>query len=49
MKFVARDPLDNKSAFVQVMAWRRTGAKPLPAPMMAQFTDAHMRHEVQMG
>ena len=30
LKFVPRDSNDNKSALVQVMAWRRTGDKPLP-------------------
>ena len=37
-------PIDNKSAFVQVMAWRRKGDKPLPEVMFAEFTDAYMRH-----
>ena len=44
LKFVPKRPIDNKSALVQVMAWRRTGDKPLPEPMLAQFTDAYMRH-----
>ena len=44
LKFVPRSPVDNKSALVQVMAWRRTGDKPLPEPMLTQFTDAYMRH-----
>ena len=44
LKFVPRSPIDNKPALVQVMAWRRIGDKPLPEPMMAQFTDAYMRH-----
>ena len=44
MKLVARIPTDNKPALVQVMTWRRTGDKPLPVPMMIQFTDAYMRH-----
>ena len=44
LKFVASSPIDNKPALVQVMAWRRIGDKPLPEPMMAQFTDAYMRH-----
>ena len=35
LKFVPRDPIDNKPALVQVMAWRRTGDKPLSEPMMA--------------
>ena len=39
-KFVPRDPIDNKSALVQEMAWCQTGDKPLPEPMLAQFTDA---------
>ena len=28
---------------VQVMAWRRTGNKPLSGPMMTQFIDEYMR------
>ena len=44
LKLVPSSPIDNKSAFVQVMAWRRTGDKPLPEQMMTQFTDAYMRH-----
>ena len=41
LKFV---PIGNKSALVQVMAWRQTGDKPLPEPMQTHFTDAYMRH-----
>ena len=44
LKFVPRSPIDNKSALVQVMAWCRTGDKPLPEPLLTQFTDAYMRH-----
>ena len=44
LKYVPRSPIDNKSSLVQVMAWRRTGDKPLPEPMMTQFNDAYMRH-----
>ena len=44
LKLVPGSPIDNKSAFVQVMAWHRTGDKPLPEQMMTQFTDAYMRH-----
>ena len=44
LKFVPRSPIDNKPAFVRVMAWRRTGDKPLPEPMLTQFIDAYMRH-----
>ena len=38
LKFVPRSPIDNKPALVQIRD------KPLPEPMMAQFTDAYMRH-----
>ena len=42
--FVPKSPIDNKPAWVQVLAWRRTGDKPLPEPMSTQFIDAYMRH-----
>ena len=44
LKCVPGSTIDNKPALVQVMAWHRIGDKPLPEPMMAQFTDAYMRH-----
>ena len=44
LKLVPRSPIDNKPALVQVMAWHLTGDKPLPEPMMTQFTNAYMRH-----
>ena len=43
-KFVSMSSVDNKPALVQIMVWRRIGEKPLPEPMMTQFTDAYMRH-----
>ena len=36
-------PIDNKPALVQVMAWRRRGAKPLPE-LVIPFTEAYMLH-----
>ena len=42
LKFVPSGPVDNESALVQVMAWRRTGDRPLPESMLAHFTDAYM-------
>ena len=30
LKVVPRSPVDNKPELVQVMAWRRSGEKPLP-------------------
>ena len=44
LKLVPKFPMDNNPALVQVMAWRRKGDKPLPAPMLIQFTDAYMWH-----
>ena len=43
MKFVPKGPIDNKSVLVQVIAWHRTGDKPLSEPMLTQFTDAYVR------
>ena len=44
LKFVPKGLIDNKSALVQVMAWRRIGDKPLSEPMITYFTDVYMRH-----
>ena len=44
LKFVLGSPIDNKPALFHVMAWCPTGDKPLPEPMLTQFTDAYMRH-----
>ena len=42
LKFVPKAQIDNKQALVQVMAWGRNGDKPLPEPILSQFTDAYM-------
>ena len=39
--FVPKDPIDNKSALVQVITLRRTGDKPLPEPFVC--TTMHWR------
>ena len=47
LNFAPKDPIDNKSALVQVMAWCQTGNKPLSEPMLTQFTEfieVHMQH-----
>ena len=44
LKYVPRNPIDNKPELVQVMAWRRAGDKPLPGPIITQFIEAYMRH-----
>ena len=35
LKFVPNGPINNIQALVQIMAWRRSGDKPLSEPMMA--------------
>ena len=42
-------PIDNKSALVQIMAWRWTGDKPVSEPMMAYFTYAYMPHSASLS
>ena len=42
LKFVPKGLIDNKSAFVQVMAWRWTSDKSLSETMLTQFTDAYL-------
>ena len=37
LKFVLKVPVDNISALVQIMAWRRSGDKPLSQPMMVNL------------
>ena len=44
VKFVPRVSNDDKSALVQLMAWRRNGDTPLSELMLTRFTDAYMRH-----
>ena len=34
LKFVPKSPINNIPALVQIMAWRRSGDKPLSEPMM---------------
>ena len=37
LKFVYKGPINNISALVQIMAWRRPGDKPLSEPMMVNL------------
>ena len=46
LKFLPKGPIDKMAALVQIMAWRRTGDKPLSEPMMVYIADAYMRHSV---
>ena len=49
LKFAPGGPIDNTTALVQVMAWCRTGNKPLPESLLTRFTDAYMQHYGQMS
>ena len=49
LKCVPKDPINNIPALVQIMAWCQSGDKPLSEPMLAQFTDAYMRHWGRWG
>ena len=48
LKHIPKGPVVNKSSLIWVMAWHRTGNKPLFEPMMSQLTDAYMRHPALM-
>ena len=48
LKPVPKGPINNIPALVQIMAWRRTGDKPLSEPILTQFNDAYMRHSASM-
>ena len=37
LSFIPKGPIDNIPALVQIMAWRRTGDKPLSEPMMVSL------------
>ena len=49
VKFIPKGPINNFPDLVQIMVWRRPGDKPLSEPMMAQLTDAYMRHLASMS
>ena len=37
LKFVSKGPINNNPALVQIMAWRRSGDKPLSEPIMVSL------------
>ena len=49
VKFVLKGPIDNKTSLVQVKTWRGTGDKPIPEPVLTQFTGDFMRHSASMN
>ena len=49
LKLVPMSPVNNKSALVQIMAWRRPGDKPLSERKMVYLIDAYMRYSASMS
>ena len=49
LKCVSCGLIDNKATLVQIMAWYRTGNKPLSEAMLTCFTDAYMHHLTLMS
>ena len=47
--FVSEGSIDTKSTLFQVMAWRQTGAKPLPETLMIQLTDTAGINELTLS
>ena len=43
MQFVAKVPIDNKPALVQIMSWHRAADKP------AYFADIYIRHSASVS
>ena len=48
LKFVPKGPINNISALVHIMAWRRPGDKPLSEPMRVTLL-MQMRHSASMS
>ena len=42
LKCVSQGPINTIPVLIKIMAWHRTGDKPLSEPMIALFTDAYM-------
>ena len=49
LKYVPKGPINNIPALVQIMAWCRSGDKPLSETNDSWFTDAYIRHSASMS
>ena len=49
LKFVLKDPVNNISALVQIMAWHLLGDKPLSEPMLTQFNELNHYMVIRIG
>ena len=48
LKFVPKGSIDNKLVWIQVMAWHRTGEKPLSEPTLTVFY-IHMKQSTLLS
>ena len=48
LNLVPEGQTDNKISLVQVVAYRLTGATPLPEPMITRLNEVYMRHSGSM-
>ena len=49
LKFVAKGPISNIPALIQIIAWGRSGDEPLSEAMLIYCTDAYMGHSASMS
>ena len=49
LKYVPCGLIDKMAALVQIMAWHRTGDKPLSEAILICFTDAYKRHSAWLS
>ena len=49
LKFVLKGPINNIPALVQIIAWRRPGAKALSGTNGGPFIDAYLRHSAWLN
>ena len=49
LKYIPNGPVNNYSSLVEMMAWRRSGDKPLSQPMIVYLTGGYRRHSASMS
>ena len=48
LKFIRKGPINNIPALVQIMAWRRSGDKPISELVVVSSNDTHMHNSASM-
>ena len=49
LKFIPKDPINDKSSLVQMMVWHRAGDRSLSEPMMTWLIEAYACHSSTMN